>query len=76
MQQNVGQVINKGIELADGKIDGIGGYGQGGDGYGSYAGTGYGSGYDSGPGASYGGAGGLYGRGGYGSSSRYHPYAR
>ncbi|XWS51710.1 hypothetical protein CRYUN_Cryun11dG0007000 [Craigia yunnanensis] len=55
---------------------GVGGYGRGGDGYGSYAGTGYGSGYDSGPGASYGGAGGVYGRGGYGSSSRYHPYAR
>ncbi|EOY11959.1 RNA recognition motif domain - like 10 [Theobroma cacao] len=54
----------------------VGGYGRGGDGYGSYAGSGYGGGYDSGPGASYGGAGGLYGRGGYSSSSRYHPYAR
>ncbi|XP_022716707.1 heterogeneous nuclear ribonucleoprotein 1-like isoform X2 [Durio zibethinus] len=55
---------------------GVGGYGRGGDGYGSYAGTGYGGGYEYGPGASYGGAGGLYGRGGYSSSSRYHPYAR
>ncbi|XWS09626.1 hypothetical protein CRYUN_Cryun39dG0005900 [Craigia yunnanensis] len=55
---------------------GVGGYGRGGDGYGSYAGTGYGGSYDSGSGASYGGAGGLYGRGSYSSSSRYHPYAR
>ncbi|GMI85201.1 RNA-binding glycine-rich protein D3 [Hibiscus trionum] len=56
--------------------NGVGGYGRGGDGYGGYAGTGYGGGYESGPGASYGGAGGIYGRGGYSSSSRYHPYAR
>ncbi|GAV59659.1 RRM_1 domain-containing protein [Cephalotus follicularis] len=55
---------------------GLGGYGRGGEGYGSYGGSGYGGGYDSGPGASYGGAGGLYGRGGYTSNSRYHPYAR
>lgn len=55
---------------------GLGGYGRGGEGYSSYGGSGYGGGYDSGPGASYGGAGGLYGRGGYSSSSRYHPYAR
>lgn len=55
---------------------GLGGYGQGGDGYGSYGSTGYGGSYESGPGASYGGAGGLYGRGGYSGSSRYHPYAR
>ncbi|KAJ9153970.1 hypothetical protein P3X46_027352 [Hevea brasiliensis] len=55
---------------------GLGGYGRGGEGYGSYGGTGYGGGYESGPGASYGGAGGLYGRGGYSGSSRYHPYAR
>lgn len=56
--------------------NGVGGYGRGADGYGGYAGTGYGGGYDSGPGASYSGAGGIYGRGGYSSSSRYHPYAR
>ncbi|OMO83782.1 hypothetical protein CCACVL1_11191 [Corchorus capsularis] len=55
---------------------GVGGYGRGADVYGSYAGSGYGGSYDSGPGASYGGAGGIYGRGGYSSSSRYHPYAR
>ncbi|EEF39644.1 heterogeneous nuclear ribonucleoprotein 1 [Ricinus communis] len=55
---------------------GLGGYGSGGEGYGSYGGTGYGGGYESGAGASYGGAGGLYGRGGYSGSSRYHPYAR
>ncbi|KAL4340651.1 hypothetical protein GQ457_08G007820 [Hibiscus cannabinus] len=55
---------------------GVGGYGRGADGYGGYAGTGYGGGYESGPGASYGGAGGIYGRGGYSSNSRYHPYAR
>ncbi|KAK3200048.1 hypothetical protein Dsin_023463 [Dipteronia sinensis] len=55
---------------------GLGGYGRGSEGYGSYGGSGYGGGYDSGPGASYGGTGGLYGRGGYSSSSRYHPYAR
>ncbi|WCJ33131.1 RNA-binding (RRM/RBD/RNP motifs) family protein [Euphorbia peplus] len=55
---------------------GLGGYGRGGEGYGSYGGTGYGGGYESGPGASYGGAGGLYGRGGYSGSSRYHPYSR
>ncbi|KAK8497616.1 hypothetical protein V6N13_141312 [Hibiscus sabdariffa] len=54
----------------------VGGYGRGADGYGGYAGTGYGGGYESGPGASYGGAGGIYGRGGYSSNSRYHPYAR
>ncbi|GKV36483.1 hypothetical protein SLEP1_g44610 [Rubroshorea leprosula] len=53
----------------------LGGYGRGGEGYGSYGGSTYGSGYDSGPGAGY-GAGGIYGRGGYSSSSRYHPYAR
>ncbi|OAY55290.1 heterogeneous nuclear ribonucleoprotein A3 [Manihot esculenta] len=55
---------------------GLGGYGRGGEGYGSYGGSGYSGGYESGPGASYGGAGGLYGRGGYSGSSRYHPYAR
>ncbi|CBI39777.3 unnamed protein product, partial [Vitis vinifera] len=55
---------------------GLGGYGRGGEGYGNYGGSGYSGGYDSGPGASYGGAGGLYGRGGYSGSSRYHPYAR
>ncbi|KAF8031740.1 hypothetical protein BT93_D0834 [Corymbia citriodora subsp. variegata] len=55
---------------------GLGGYGRGGEGYGGYGGSGYGGGYDSGPGASYGGAGGMYGRGGYSGSSRYHPYAR
>ncbi|RVX01180.1 Heterogeneous nuclear ribonucleoprotein 1 [Vitis vinifera] len=55
---------------------GLGGYGQGGESYGNYGGSGYASGYDSGAGASYGGAGGLYGRGGYSGSSRYHPYAR
>ncbi|PON86334.1 Splicing factor-like protein [Trema orientale] len=55
---------------------GLGGYGRGGEGYGGYGSSGYGGGYESGPGASYGGAGGLYGRGGYSSSSRYHPYAR
>uniref|UniRef100_A0A5B7AD56 RRM domain-containing protein n=2 Tax=Davidia involucrata TaxID=16924 RepID=A0A5B7AD56_DAVIN len=54
---------------------GLGGYGRG-EGYGSYGGSSYGGGYDSGPGASYGGASGLYGRGGYSGSSRYHPYAR
>ncbi|KAH9652410.1 RNA-binding (RRM/RBD/RNP motifs) family protein [Citrus sinensis] len=55
---------------------GLGGYGRGGEGYGSYGGSGYGGGYDSGPGTSYGAGGGLYGRGGYSGSSRYHPYAR
>ncbi|KDP39313.1 hypothetical protein JCGZ_01070 [Jatropha curcas] len=55
---------------------GLGSYGRGGEGYGSYGGAGYGGSYESGPGASYGGAGGLYGRGGYSGSSRYHPYAR
>ncbi|KAG9448535.1 hypothetical protein H6P81_008500 [Aristolochia fimbriata] len=49
----------------------LGAYGRGGEGYSSYTGS-----YDSGPGPSY-GAGGLFGsRGGYSSSSRYHPYAR
>ncbi|XVF33854.1 hypothetical protein REPUB_Repub18cG0007600 [Reevesia pubescens] len=55
---------------------GVGSYSRGDDGYGSYAGTGYGGSYESGPAANFGGAGGLYGRGGYSSSSRYHPYAR
>ncbi|XP_044505217.1 heterogeneous nuclear ribonucleoprotein 1 [Mangifera indica] len=55
---------------------GLGGYGRGGESYGSYGGSGYSGGYDNGPGASYGGASGLYGRGGYSGSSRYHPYAR
>ncbi|KAK3021548.1 hypothetical protein RJ639_046496 [Escallonia herrerae] len=54
---------------------GLGGYGRG-EGYGGYGGAGYGSGYDSGAGASYGGTDGLYGRGGYSGSSRYHPYSR
>ncbi|CAK9148885.1 unnamed protein product [Ilex paraguariensis] len=54
---------------------GLGGYGPT-EGYGSYGGSDYGGGYDSGPGASYGGTGGLYGRGGYSGSSRYHPYSR
>ncbi|KAJ4725323.1 Heterogeneous nuclear ribonucleoprotein 1 [Melia azedarach] len=53
-----------------------GGYGRGGEGYGSYGSSGYGGGYDSGPGSSYGAGSGLYGRGGYSGSSRYHPYAR
>ncbi|KAJ8754968.1 hypothetical protein K2173_015480 [Erythroxylum novogranatense] len=55
---------------------GLGGYGRGGEGYGNYGSASYGAGYEPGPGASYGGAGGLYGRGGYSSNSRYHPYAR
>ncbi|KAL3612221.1 hypothetical protein D5086_003241 [Populus alba] len=55
---------------------GLGGYGRGGEGYGNYGASGYTSAYESGPGTSYGGAGGLYGRGGYTGSSRYHPYAR
>ncbi|KAF5730456.1 heterogeneous nuclear ribonucleoprotein 1 [Tripterygium wilfordii] len=55
---------------------GLGAYGRGGEGYGSYGSSGYGGGYESAPGPSYGGAGGLYGRGGYSSNSRYHPYAR
>ncbi|GKV41255.1 hypothetical protein SLEP1_g48816 [Rubroshorea leprosula] len=56
---------------------GLGAYGRGGGGYGGYGGSGPGGGYDSGPGAGFSGPGGLYGsRGGYGGSSRYHPYAR
>ncbi|KAJ6751840.1 hypothetical protein OIU85_002274 [Salix viminalis] len=55
---------------------GLGGYGRGGEGYGNYGASGYTSAYESGPGTSYGGAGGLYGRGGYTGTSRYHPYAR
>ncbi|GLT94225.1 hypothetical protein SLE2022_119780 [Rubroshorea leprosula] len=56
---------------------GLGVYGRGGGGYGGYGGSGPGGGYDSGPGAGFSGPGGLYGsRGGYGGSSRYHPYAR
>ncbi|XP_077237568.1 heterogeneous nuclear ribonucleoprotein 1-like [Tasmannia lanceolata] len=48
----------------------LGGYGRGNEGYRGYSGS-----YDSGPGASYGG--GFFGnRGSYGSSGRYHPYAR
>ncbi|XP_059666749.1 heterogeneous nuclear ribonucleoprotein 1 [Cornus florida] len=54
---------------------GLGGYGRG-EGYGSYGGSSYVGGYDSGPGPSYGGAGGLFGRGGYSGRSRYNPYAR
>ncbi|PSR95516.1 Heterogeneous nuclear ribonucleoprotein like [Actinidia chinensis var. chinensis] len=53
---------------------GLGGYGRG-EGYESYVGSSY-DGYASGPGSSYGGTGGLYGRGSYSGSSRYHPYGR
>ncbi|KAI9084643.1 hypothetical protein K1719_033425 [Acacia pycnantha] len=56
---------------------GLGAYGRGAGGFASYGGPGSGGGYDSGPGAGYAGPGALYGsRGGYGGSSRYHPYAR
>ncbi|CAN1193854.1 Heterogeneous nuclear ribonucleoprotein 1 [Linum perenne] len=55
---------------------GLGGYGGGGDEYSTYGSRGYGGGYESGPGPSYGGPDGLYGRGGYSGSSRYHPYGR
>ncbi|XP_074365473.1 heterogeneous nuclear ribonucleoprotein 1-like isoform X1 [Apium graveolens] len=52
---------------------GLSSYGRGGAG--AYGGPG--GDYDSGPGPSYTGAGGLYGsKGGYGGSSRYHPYGR
>uniref|UniRef100_A0A2P2KK95 RRM domain-containing protein n=1 Tax=Rhizophora mucronata TaxID=61149 RepID=A0A2P2KK95_RHIMU len=55
----------------------LGAYGRGGGVYGGYGVSGTGAGYESGPGTSYPGPGGLYGnRTGYGSGSRYHPYAR
>lgn len=54
----------------------LGGYGRGGEGYGSFGAPGHGGGYNSGPGSSYGGPGGMYGRSGYSGSGRYHPYAR
>ncbi|KAJ8773148.1 hypothetical protein K2173_028325 [Erythroxylum novogranatense] len=57
--------------------DGLGGYVRDVGVYGNYGVSGSGTGYNSGQGPSYTGAGGLYGsRAGYGSSSRYHPYAR
>ncbi|MCI28058.1 hypothetical protein A2U01_0049258, partial [Trifolium medium] len=57
---------------------GLGPYGgRGAGGYGSYGGPATGGGYESCPGAGFGGTGGLYSsRGGYGGSSRYHPYTR
>ncbi|PNY13793.1 RNA recognition motif-containing protein [Trifolium pratense] len=57
---------------------GLGPYGgRGAGGYGSYGGPATGGGYESGPGAGFDGTGGLYSsRGGYGGSSRFHPYTR